>query len=83
HALPHTPENTWMQSLIEKHPDLKQAISEHLQSVSKYVRAMDIVHFMAEPANLLQFNITKPVSLSIAQVWMHTLEYQWTKTPSG
>ncbi len=83
HVLPHTPENTWTRSLIEKCPDLKQAISEHLQSVGKYVRAMDIVHFMAEPANILRFNITKPVSLSTAQVWMHALEYRWTKTPSG
>ncbi|KAI1781776.1 hypothetical protein LXA43DRAFT_857762, partial [Ganoderma leucocontextum] len=49
HNLPTTPENTWTKSLLEKHPDFKVELTEHLQSIGKYVRALDIVHFMADP----------------------------------
>ncbi|KAI0324035.1 hypothetical protein GY45DRAFT_1349605 [Cubamyces sp. BRFM 1775] len=76
-------QNTWSKPLIERNKELKLAICNHLQSIGKYVRAMDIVHFMTEPANLARFGLTKPVSLSTAQVWMHCLGYRWTKVPSG
>ena len=64
HDLPLTPGNTWTKSLLEKCPDLKAAISEHLQSVGKYVCALDIVDFMAIPGNLAKYGLTKPISLS-------------------
>ncbi|EIW62921.1 uncharacterized protein TRAVEDRAFT_115102 [Trametes versicolor FP-101664 SS1] len=83
HALPSTAARPWQLSLLERRPDLRTAIEEHLQSVGKYVRAMNIVHFMSEPAVLAQYGLTKPVALSTAQVWMHALEYRWTKVPSG
>ncbi|TBU51333.1 hypothetical protein BD310DRAFT_971300 [Dichomitus squalens] len=83
HELPLTPENTWTKSLLEKRPDLKEAIGEHLQSVGKYVRALDIVDFMALPANQVKYGLAKPISLSQAQVWMRHLDYRWTKTPNG
>ncbi|TBU22711.1 hypothetical protein BD311DRAFT_822795 [Dichomitus squalens] len=59
HELPLTPENTWTKSLLEKRPDLKEAIGEHLQSVGKYVRALDIVDFMALPANQVKYGLAK------------------------
>ncbi|EJF65500.1 hypothetical protein DICSQDRAFT_50417, partial [Dichomitus squalens LYAD-421 SS1] len=83
HELPLTPGNTWTKSLLDKCLDLKEAISEHLQSISKYVRALDIVDFMALPTNQEKYGLTKPISLSQAQVWMQRLDYRWTKTPSG
>lgn len=83
HVLPYTAVRPWQQSLLEHCPDLKTTIEEHLQSIGLYVRAMDIVQFMAEPANLLRFGLTKPVSLSTAQAWMRLLEYRWIKVPSG
>ncbi|KAH9921775.1 uncharacterized protein B0H18DRAFT_879891, partial [Fomitopsis serialis] len=82
HCLPFTPEATWKTSLLEK-PDLKEAISEHLQSIGKYVRAMDIVEYMARPDVLVTYGLTKPIGLSTAQTWMHALDYRWTKDPSG
>ncbi|TBU64635.1 hypothetical protein BD310DRAFT_963773 [Dichomitus squalens] len=83
HDLPLTPENTWTRSLLDKCPDLKVAVSEHLQSIGKYVRALDIVQFTAMPANLTKYGLAKPISLSQAQVWMRALDYRWTKTPNG
>ncbi|KAH9916440.1 uncharacterized protein B0H18DRAFT_1138762 [Fomitopsis serialis] len=72
----------WTRSLLEK-PDLKDALCEHLQTVGKYVRAMDIVEFMSDPEVLLRYGLKKPIGLSTAQAWMHALDYRWTKTPSG
>ncbi|CDO70198.1 hypothetical protein BN946_scf184905.g10 [Trametes cinnabarina] len=82
HVLPHTAVRPWQQTLLEKDPELKAAVEEHLQSVGKYVCAMDIVQFTSEPINILRFNLAKPISLSTAQSWMHRLEYRWTKAPS-
>ncbi|TFK83979.1 hypothetical protein K466DRAFT_497444 [Polyporus arcularius HHB13444] len=83
HALPVPLANTWTISLLDRQSDLKEAICEHLQAMGKYVRAVDIVHFMADPANMVRYGLTKAVCLSTAQSWMHALEYRWTKVPSG
>ncbi|RPD63625.1 hypothetical protein L227DRAFT_584211 [Lentinus tigrinus ALCF2SS1-6] len=83
HALPHSVKNTWTRSLIDKRPDLKEALSLHLMGVGKYVRALDILHFMAEPGNLRRFDLSKAICLSTAQSWMHALDYRWTKEPGG
>ncbi|RDX56410.1 hypothetical protein OH76DRAFT_1477023 [Lentinus brumalis] len=83
HALPCPVENTWSTSLLDQRPDLKVAICDHLLGLGKYVRAVDIVHFMLDPANMVKHGLTKPVCLSTAQTWMHALDYRWTKVPSG
>ncbi|OBZ70739.1 hypothetical protein A0H81_09520 [Grifola frondosa] len=44
---------------------------------------MDIVEFMARPEVLIAYGLKKLISLSTAQTWMHALDYQWTKVPSG
>lgn len=82
HALPFSPMGEWTKSLLEK-PDLKDALCEHLQTVGKYICTMDIVEFMSNPKVLLRYGLKKLISLSTAQVWMHTLDYHWTKMPSG
>ncbi|KAI0718507.1 hypothetical protein C8Q72DRAFT_789107 [Fomitopsis betulina] len=82
HQLPFTPEASWSVSLLEK-PDLKEALCEHLQSIGKYVRALDIVEFMANPETITWYGLQKPIGLSTAQTWMHVLDYCWTKAPSG
>ncbi|RPD52845.1 hypothetical protein L226DRAFT_548610 [Lentinus tigrinus ALCF2SS1-7] len=70
-VLPHSVKNTWMCSLIDKQPNLKEALSMHLMGVGKYVCTLDILHFMAEPGNLWQFDLTKAICLLTAQSWMH------------
>ncbi|TFY68922.1 hypothetical protein EVJ58_g711 [Rhodofomes roseus] len=82
HQLPFTPEASLSVSLLEK-PDLKEALCEHLQSIGKYVQALDIVEFMANPETLTRYGLQKPIGLSTAQTWMHILDYHWTKVPSG
>ncbi|KAI0732675.1 hypothetical protein C8Q72DRAFT_773983 [Fomitopsis betulina] len=66
HQLPFTPEASWSVSLLEK-PDLKEALCEHLQSIGKYVRALDIVEFMANPETLTRYGLQKPIGLLTAQ----------------
>ncbi|GJF00210.1 hypothetical protein PsYK624_164900 [Phanerochaete sordida] len=83
HALPVSRMGTWNQSLIDKKPELKQAINLHLQSVGKYVRAMDIVDFLADPLVQLEHGLGEGISLSTAQVWMHKLDYRWTRASKG
>ncbi|KAI0770460.1 hypothetical protein C8Q74DRAFT_1178564, partial [Fomes fomentarius] len=83
HALPYEAKNTWTKSLLERHPELKADVLAHLQSLGKYVCAMDIVHFMSDLVLLDQYGLASPISLSTAQHWMHTLKYRWTKDPSG
>ncbi|KAI0316465.1 hypothetical protein OF83DRAFT_1060295, partial [Amylostereum chailletii] len=63
--------------------DLAAAIKLHLQSVGKYVRALDIVHFLDRPEVQTQFGLKKSVSLSTAQRWMKRMGYRWMKTPKG
>ncbi|KZT66821.1 hypothetical protein DAEQUDRAFT_674282 [Daedalea quercina L-15889] len=82
HHLPHTTAASWKTSVLEK-PGLKEAICQHLQSVGKYVRAMDIVEFMADPEVQAKYGLEKTIGLSTAQEWMHELDYRWTKAPSG
>ncbi|CDO74689.1 hypothetical protein BN946_scf184960.g3 [Trametes cinnabarina] len=83
HALPYTAPRPWQKSLLEQRPELKAVLAQHLQSVRLYVRAMDIIEFMAELANLVRYALKKPISLSTVQAWMHLLEYRWMKVPSG
>ncbi|KAI0075713.1 hypothetical protein K474DRAFT_1567303, partial [Panus rudis PR-1116 ss-1] len=83
HNLPYTPSTSaWRHSLIER-PALREAIIAHLQSIGKYVRALDIVDFLARPDIQRRHGLTKTIALSTAQEWMHALSYRWGKTPSG
>ncbi|GJE94098.1 hypothetical protein PsYK624_102660 [Phanerochaete sordida] len=83
HALPVSQMGTWNEALIEKKPELKEAINSHLLSVGKYVRAMDIVEFLADPLVQLEHGLGGGISLSTAQVWMHKLDYRWTRAAKG
>lgn len=71
------------QSLLEKFPELKLELTEHLMSVGKYVRALDIVEYMGQKEVMDRYHVEKVISLSTAQQWMHELDYRWLKAPSG
>jgi hypothetical protein len=49
----------------------------------KWVRALDIVHFLDTPDIKERYSLKKTISLATAQQWMHMMDYRWTKTPSG
>jgi hypothetical protein len=73
---------TWNSSVLEDE-DFKTELLLHLQSIRKYVRAMDIVDYVKKPDVLAQLKLKKPISLATAQRWMKHVGYQWSKTPSG
>ncbi|KAI9057198.1 hypothetical protein FKP32DRAFT_1615362 [Trametes sanguinea] len=82
HNLPVNTANTWNRSALENE-DLELAITEHLQSLGKYVRSADIVDFLATPSVQQRFGLSKTISLSTAHGWMYELGYRWQKTPNG
>ena len=83
HALPYSNMGTWNESLLDKFPELKYKLNLHLQGIGKYVRALDIVEYMADPVVQLRYGLEKGISLSTAQVWMHHMDYRWMKSPKG
>ncbi len=82
HDLPWNPYGGWTTSLLMK-GDLAFKLSEHLLRIGKYVRALDIVEFLSEPEIQERYGLTKTVSLSTAQSWMHTMGYRWKREPNG
>ena len=44
--LPVNPYGAWNEATIDKHPEIAQEIHAHLQSVGKFMKAMDLVNFM-------------------------------------
>jgi hypothetical protein len=72
----------WNVSMLQK-GDLAQAVFLHLQTIGKYVKAMDIVWFLDRPEVQKQYGLKKTISLATAKRWMHVMDYRWTKTPSG
>ena len=72
----------WNVSLLEDE-DLAQEIHMHLQGIGKYVKAMDIVHFLDTPEMKVRLKLKKTISLAMAQRWMRIMDYQWTKNPHG
>ena len=72
----------WNVSLLEDE-DLAQEIHVHLQGIGKYVKAMDIVHFLDTPKMHARLKIKKTISLATAQRWMCIMNYRWTKNPHG
>ncbi|GJE94827.1 hypothetical protein PsYK624_110020 [Phanerochaete sordida] len=80
--LPYHDYGWWQESLLHK-GELAQRLFEHLQSVGKYVTAMDVVRYMGRPEIKEEFGLTKTISLATAKRWMHLMEYRWGKTPKG
>jgi hypothetical protein len=63
--------------------ELAKEIHAHLQSIGKYVKALDIMHFLDTPNIKECYQLKKTISLATAQRWMHMMDYRWTKEPSG
>ena len=50
--------------------ELAADIKLYLESVGKYVRAIDIVHFLEDPVVHKHYGLKKTVSLKTAQRWL-------------
>ncbi|KAF8582228.1 hypothetical protein K439DRAFT_1647663 [Ramaria rubella] len=81
-ALPCNIYGTWNVSLLEDE-DLAQDICLHLQGIRKYVKAMDIVHYLNTPEMKEHLKFKKVISLATAQCWMRKMDYCWSKDPEG
>ena len=73
---------SWNVSLFDK-GELAKEIHLHLMGIGKYVKAMDIVHFVDTPAVKQRYGLKKKISLSTARRWMYMMDYHWMKAPSG
>ncbi|KAJ7614709.1 hypothetical protein DFH06DRAFT_1344041 [Mycena polygramma] len=63
--------------------DVASEIALHLQSIGKYVKALDIVHYIdGLPELKKKIGRKKGISLATAQRWMRRMGYRWTKNPS-
>jgi transposase len=76
--LPVNPYGAWSESVIDMHPEIAQELHAHLQSIGKFVKAMDPVNFMDTPKMRLCSGLKKRLDILTAQRWMQKLDYRWT-----
>ncbi|PBK91168.1 hypothetical protein ARMGADRAFT_857619, partial [Armillaria gallica] len=63
--------------------DLADEIHMHLQGLGKYIKAQDIINYLAQPSIQARLRTKKTISLRTAQNWMHRMQYRWKKEPKG
>ncbi|KAF7369510.1 hypothetical protein MVEN_00280800 [Mycena venus] len=82
--LPTSPYGSWNRerSILED-ADVANEIALHLQSLGKYVKALDIVHYIDQPDVKKRLGLKKGIHLATAQRWMKRMGYRWTKNPAG
>src|SRR5882724_4766685 len=68
----------WCNTSLLEDKDLVQQIHLHLQGIGKFVKAMDIVHYLDTPGMKASLKLKKKISCMMAQQWMCTMDYQWT-----
>jgi hypothetical protein len=73
----------WNDSLLDKDESIAQDIHVHLQSIGKYVKAMDLVDFLDTPEMRNRTHLNKRINVATAQRWMKKLDYRWTTDPKG
>ena len=80
--LPRNLYGQWNVSMLEDE-GLAEEIHLHLQSIGKYVKAMDIVHYLDTPEMKERLDRKKTISLATAQRWMLKMGYRWSRDPKG
>ena len=73
--LPVNPYGTWTESVIDKHPEIAQELLARLQSIGKFVKAMDLVDFMDTPEMQLHNGLKKQLDILTVQCWMQKLDF--------
>jgi len=81
--LPYNNYGTWNETALKTDKNLAQEIHAHLQSIGKYVWAMDLVDFLDTEEMRVRTKHKKRIDVTTAQRWMHKLNYQWTLDPKG
>jgi hypothetical protein len=73
---------TWCSSSLDD-DNVVEEIHQHIRLIGKYMKAMDIIHFLGTPEMLDRLHMEKPISLKTAQHWLKRHDYRYTKEPSG
>jgi hypothetical protein len=81
-CLPFPRFGAWNHSLL-KHGKLATDLLNHLQSVGKYVKAQDIVDYLALPETKERHAYDESISLRTAQRWMLLMNFRWKRKGSG
>jgi hypothetical protein len=68
----------WNSSILEDE-DFAEELLLHLQETGKFVRAADIVDYIARPHVMAHLKLTKSIFLAMAKHWMKHVSYRWTK----
>lgn len=68
-------------SILERE-DVAQEIALHLQSLGKWIRALDIVQYTSRPEVKARLKLKKTISLATAKIWMGRMGYRWKKDPA-
>jgi len=61
--------------------DIESDANTHLQSLGKYVSAMDLVRYFQQDGVRQRYGFT--ISLATARRWMRRMGMRWMKTPKG
>ncbi|THG92559.1 hypothetical protein EW026_g8379 [Hermanssonia centrifuga] len=77
------PYGVWCETLLDEDEDFVNELNVHLQSCGKYVRALDIVHYLDQADVKERYGLEKTVSLATAKRWMNRLGYRWSRTHKG
>lgn len=80
--LPYHSFGHWPAAMIEK-GELKTELEEHLVSIGRFIKAQDIVDYVAQPAVQEKHHLKHTISLSTAQSWLRIMGYRWKKLPHG
>ncbi|KAJ7801451.1 hypothetical protein B0H13DRAFT_1474412, partial [Mycena leptocephala] len=79
--LPVSPYGSWNKerSVLED-ADVANEIALHLQSIGKYVKALDIVHYLDQLEVKKRLGLKKGIHLATAQRWMKRMGYDGPRT---
>ncbi|RDX40342.1 hypothetical protein OH76DRAFT_1366364 [Lentinus brumalis] len=81
-TLPSNPYGKWTRPRLDDE-GLSQEIHLHLQSLGKYVRALDVVHYLDQDDVKKRWSLKKTISVVTAQRWMKLMGYRWQIEPKG
>ncbi|SJL08507.1 uncharacterized protein ARMOST_11871 [Armillaria ostoyae] len=70
-------------SSVLEDEDIAQDIHVHLQSLGKWISAMDIVRYVATPEFQARLRVKKGITERTAQRWMKRMGYRWKAEPKG
>jgi hypothetical protein len=80
--LPFNTYGLWTTSLLQE-GELAKEIVEHLQSIGKFVRAQDVVDYLAQNNVQERYGYEHNITLRTAQRWMLIMDYRFAKSPRG